>query len=539
MDLRKKVMAIVAAQLLLLGTILCAAYYRSARSRVIDSYVEKARAIVLTAESTREEMGRKWDQQLFTQALLREWAARGEKEKVISAVPVFSAWRAAMAKSKEGGYTFRVPKFQPRNPKNEPDPLEARVLRRFEQEPLTELVEIDRTRNAVRFFRPIRLTTECLNCHGNPADSMRLWGNDQGLDATGARMENWKAGEVHGAFEVIQSLDKAEAEIAAATVSAIAVVLGLVLASVGLMWWLVSRSVVRPITIELQELRLGAAQVRSAATQVSASAQELSLGATQQAATLEETSASMEEIAAMTRTNSDSTERAAALVADCETLVATANTALAEMVTSTSAIETSSQRVAKIIRTIDEIAFQTNILALNAAVEAARAGEAGMGFAVVADEVRTLAQRSAQAARDTAALIEGSIAASGAGVANVERVSRAFLEITQSSNALRQVIDAIATASRQQTTGIDQVSVALTQMEQATQRTAAVAEESAAASEELDAQAQISGGVVEQVATRIIGEASTPSAGVPGGFTSAASPPLQSHRRGGKGRRAA
>jgi methyl-accepting chemotaxis protein len=213
----------------------------------------------------------------------------------------------------------------------------------------------------------------------------------------------------------------------------------------------------------------------------------------------------MEEIAAMTRSTATSSERAATLVADSERLVGAANDAVTSMVQSMGAIESSSQRVARIIRTIDEIAFQTNILSLNAAVEAARAGEAGMGFAVVADEVRTLAQRSAQAARDTTALIEESIQTSGAGAENVERLSRAFEEIRASTSGLKQVIEHIAAASRQQSTGQAQVSQALVQMERVTQRTAAGAEESAAASEELDAQAQLSNQVVERVASQLIG----------------------------------
>ncbi|HXT68879.1 MAG TPA: methyl-accepting chemotaxis protein, partial [Vicinamibacterales bacterium] len=163
--------------------------------------------------------------------------------------------------------------------------------------------------------------------------------------------------------------------------------------------------------VELAEqLALAADSTASASVQVSTSSQSLSQGATEQAASLEETSASMEEMASMTRKNAENSQTAAGLMADVDTQVRNSNGALGDMVTSMSAIEESSQQVAKIIKTIDEIAFQTNILALNAAVEAARAGEAGMGFAVVADEVRNLAQRSAQAAKDTAGLIEASVA---------------------------------------------------------------------------------------------------------------------------------
>ena len=238
------------------------------------------------------------------------------------------------------------------------------------------------------------------------------------------------------------------------------------------------------------ELESGAQQVASAAAQVSTAAQTLSQGVTEQAASLEETSASMEEMASMTRRNAEGSQQAASMMGDAERQVQSANAALTDMVASMAAIKDSSDKVARIIKTIDEIAFQTNILALNAAVEAARAGEAGMGFAVVADEVRSLAQRSAQAAKDTAALIEESIARSHEGQQRVQVVSSAIGAITASAGTVKGLIDEVHIASRQQSQGIDQVSQAVAQMEKVTQSSAATAEESAAASEELNAQAE-------------------------------------------------
>ena len=229
----------------------------------------------------------------------------------------------------------------------------------------------------------------------------------------------------------------------------------------------------------------------STSEQVAGSAQSLSQGASEQAASLEETSASMEEMASMTRRNAENTAQAVSLVADVHGRVHESKAALGDMVSSMSAIEESSQKVSKIIKTIDEIAFQTNILALNAAVEAARAGEAGMGFAVVADEVRSLAQRSAQAAKDTAGLIEESIARSQNGTVKVGQVASAVAAITDAVNRVKGLVEEVSEASRQQTQGLDQVAQALSQMEKVTQGTAATAEESAAASEELNAQTAV------------------------------------------------
>jgi methyl-accepting chemotaxis protein/methyl-accepting chemotaxis protein-1 (serine sensor receptor) len=246
------------------------------------------------------------------------------------------------------------------------------------------------------------------------------------------------------------------------------------------------RRVSQKLALAASRLRLGAEQMRGSSTQVSSSAQSLAQGATEQAASLEETSASMEEMTAMTRQNADHTRSALGLVAETDSHVQRSNSALAEMTVSMNSIRESSGRVSKIIKTIEQIAFQTNILALNAAVEAARAGEAGMGFAVVAEEVRSLAQRSSTAARDTTELIEASIAASADGARKVELVADAIKAVTSNVQQVKALVSKVSNANQQQSVGISQVAQAIEQMEQVTQRTAATAEESAAASEELN-----------------------------------------------------
>ena len=159
-------------------------------------------------------MGRKWTLGLFDKKMLSQWAKQGHMDRVLAAVPVVTAWQSAQAKAKEGGYEFRVPKLQPRNPKNEPDALETRALKALVADNLDEYQEIDHERNAVRYFRPIRLTQDCLLCHGSPSQSQALWGNADGKDPTGTKMEDWREGEIHGAFEIVKSLDEAEAQIA-------------------------------------------------------------------------------------------------------------------------------------------------------------------------------------------------------------------------------------------------------------------------------------------------------------------------------------
>ncbi len=233
----------------------------------------------------------------------------------------------------------------------------------------------------------------------------------------------------------------------------------------------------------------GAAEVLAASTQLSQASQTLSSGSSDQAASLEETSASLEEMASMTKRNADSATRAKDVAARTRAAADHGATEMDGMRRAMDDIKASSDDIAKIIRTIDEIAFQTNILALNAAVEAARAGEAGMGFAVVADEVRNLAQRAAQSARETSAKIEGSIAKSEHGVAISRRVAASLAEIVQRAREVDSLVAEIATASAEQSQGIDQVNTAVSRMDKITQSLAATAEESASSSEELNSQA--------------------------------------------------
>jgi methyl-accepting chemotaxis protein/methyl-accepting chemotaxis protein-1 (serine sensor receptor) len=259
------------------------------------------------------------------------------------------------------------------------------------------------------------------------------------------------------------------------------------------------RSLSRTLRQTVGELLEGAGQVASASAQVASSSQALAQGSSEQAASLEETSASSGQITSMTRKNAENSATAATLMTDVDRRVTEGNQTLEQMVQSMQEITGSSDKISKIIKVIDEIAFQTNILALNAAVEAARAGEAGMGFAVVADEVRNLAQRSAQAAKDTSALIEESIAKSNEGSARLQRVSDVIRAITESTVKVKTLVDEVNLGSQEQSRGIEQISKAIAQMDRVTQSTAASAQESASASEELSAQAE----AMQQAVTKL------------------------------------
>lgn len=252
---------------------------------------------------------------------------------------------------------------------------------------------------------------------------------------------------------------------------------------------IVVRSINRALSHSANNLRSSAEQVASASKQLASTSQELAHGASEQAASLEETSASGHQISAMTQRNAEHSRSAASLMTDVDAKVVQANTKLDRLIASMREITSSSERIAKIIKVIDEIAFQTNILALNAAVEAARAGEAGMGFAVVADEVRSLAQRCAQAAKDTTSLIDESTVNARKGSARLDEVAQVIRSITDTAAKVKILVDEVSHGAGEQSRGIDQISKALVQMEQVTQRTAASAEESASASQELRSQA--------------------------------------------------
>ncbi len=241
---------VIGVSILLPTLLLCGlfvAYVVQEKHAAVSTYVDKARTITVTVESTREGMEELYQKAVFTPEMLRAFADGGHADKLLAAVPVVSSWNAAMRKAREGGYEFKVPKFSPRNPANEPDALEARALKKMKAENLTEYYEIDEQRNAVRYFRPVRLTEICLTCHGDPATSVAVWGNDQGLDPTGARMENWNVGEIHGAFEVIQSLDKADAQLAASLWKGGGAVVGGLIVYAVLLTLFVMQNLIRPL----------------------------------------------------------------------------------------------------------------------------------------------------------------------------------------------------------------------------------------------------------------------------------------------------
>ncbi len=292
----------------------------------------------------------------------------------------------------------------------------------------------------------------------------------------------------------------------------------LVVSSIG-MYFMVRMLIEKPVVRIASRLASGVHHTGDAADEVAQSSQSLASGWSQQAAAIEETSSSLEEMASMTRQNAENAAQAETLVKDSHQITMTANASMSALTASMDEIAQASKETQKIVKTIDEIAFQTNLLALNAAVEAARAGEAGAGFAVVADEVRNLAMRAADAARNTADLIENTVKKIDGGNDLVAETNQAFGQVAESASKIKDLIAEIAAASKEQSQGIIQVNKAVSEMDKVTQQTAAGAEQSAAAAEEMRRQAGTMKDDVDALLLLVTGKRSSsgPDAPAPSG----------------------
>ncbi len=316
----------------------------------------------------------------------------------------------------------------------------------------------------------------CVNCHNARPDSPKT---------------DWKLDDVRGVLEVSVPTDEALGSNARMMWQAGAMTAGSLALALIVLRFVIAYRVAKPILAISTELKEGSSQVAAASGQLSSASQSLAVGSSEQAAAIEETSSTLEELSSMTRQEADHAQQVRAYADQARVATDEGNKVMVEMSQAMKDIKSSSDEIGKIIRLIDEIAFQTNLLSLNAAVEAARAGEAGRGFAVVAEEVRNLARRSSDAAKESEIKIGSAVSKTVLGVEAAARVARSLQEIAENIRRTQELATRIATSSLEQSQGIGQIATAVHSMEKVVQSNSANAEQSAAAAEEMAAQAQV------------------------------------------------
>jgi len=527
MTIGTKIVAAAAAAVSLTAIVALLVQRQSLEKQGVELLRDTMHATLVEAENVRESISKLGVNGAFDRPkLLAEYRASGDLRgsTLYGTIPVVAAWNAAEKAAAENNFNFRVPKHQARNIKNTPTKEEEAILKTFEGENPHEYFSADRSTNSIVLARPVILSKDCLTCHGDPATSP----TKDGKDIVGFAMENWKEGEVHGAFVLKTDFSRVDAAVRAAMLSSLLWIVPLGGLIAGAFYYLTSRMIVRPLRTISGSLGEGSQHISAASGEVSSSSQNVAEGVSEQAASLEETSAALEEMSSVTKRNAEHARNAKGFAQSAREAADAGSAKMGRMTEAMDAIKQSSAGISTIIKTIDEIAFQTNILALNAAVEAARAGEAGAGFAVVADEVRNLARRSAEAAKETAGRIEGALAKSDQGVVISTEVATALNEIVANIRKVDTLVGEIAQAAGEEAQGIDEVTKALSQMDQVTQANAAGAEESASASEELSAQAHELNGLATALLAMVDGHASAPSELTDGSRTT---PPKASRSR--------
>ncbi|MGM0588412.1 MAG: methyl-accepting chemotaxis protein [Bacteroidota bacterium] len=440
------------------------------------------------AEAVRQEMSDLWEDGAIAQEqLLQEYQKLGREKlresTIYNTIPIVASWTSIQKVEKDQQFEFRVPRVNPRNPKNEPTPKELKILEQLKSQTNgDEYFEVNEEEEKIIYAKAIRLTENCLTCHGDPANSP----TGDGKDILGYQMENWKEGEIHGAFVLKTNLSRVDDVVSDSRADVLLVMLPLFLLIGAAFVYINQEVIIKPLSRLTNGLRDSASEFSDTANQVAAGSTEIAEGSNNQAAAIEETSASLQQVSANASYNKEVIQQGGQSIKKAQNLAESGLEYTDEMHEAMREIQEASDSISQIIKTIDEIAFQTNLLALNASVEAARAGEAGQGFAVVADEVRALATRSAEAAKETEERIQKTIEKSHHGVAVSQNVASGLQEMHQHVIDMQDIFDKIANASEEQHDGIQQVNQAMTELNKVVQQNAAQSEEASSIADQLD-----------------------------------------------------
>lgn len=455
LSIKPKIVILSVVLPLLLVASLLSIYYVNEKDKNLDFLIDKARTICLTSEAVRIEMERQWDRKIFTTEKLKKWKEEGSEDKVYNAIPVVISWNAAKLKSKEEKYVFKTPKFNPRNPNNLPNELEEHALIAMKEQNLDEYYVVESSTNTLHYFRPVFLTQTCMNCHGSPDTSQEIWGNNEGIDITGGKMEGWTVGQMHGAFEVVQGLDESDAALMHEIVkeSLVALVGFGIMATIGMM---VGRSLINPLTkimntikkisnkdlsVEVpyqgrkDEIGSLADTVQNMLTNLKQLTSEINestsilyeatnkfLGSISEissssAQTTEEVKSTQSTVSELKKIFEDSGEKAAYVdevskeavkisslgeksVQDTVKGIQKIKEQMEAIGESIHQLNQRTDDVGGMVRSVSEITEQSKILSVNASIEAAKSGEFGKGFTVVAKQIKALAKQAKEATQE-------------------------------------------------------------------------------------------------------------------------------------------